>query len=1679
MPDDVRRPHNLSEAAGDLPADIPTRVGIPLTVHVGDGEKLANDGTPTVFASDRVAAAASPDQLGGELGRYELLEKIGRGGMGTVYRARDNALQRDVAVKILHESYGPDSRTSMRFIEEARIAGQLQHPGIPAVHQVGRLADGRPFLAMKLIKGSTLDTLIKDNEPLNTLAIFEAICQAVGFAHAHRVIHRDLKPANIMVGSFGEVQVMDWGLAKVLTAGPDVKQTTLGTSASTEIRSIRDSDGSFTQAGSVMGTPAYMAPEQAGSEQEKIDTRSDVFGLGAVLCCLLTGKPPYDGGDADSIHLNAVRGLTSEAFTRLDRCAADPEIIALCKRCMAFDPTDRPFDGGTVAAAVAAIRLAADERARQAERDKALAEVQAAEQRKRRRIRAALLSLAAVLLVGASAVTWWADREAKEKRDRQARNVEAIEYLLLQAEAALRDDDPAAAEVPVAQADKRAAEGGAEYLRPRVDRCKKDLAMLKELDRIDRYRWTLVNNKAPELEEVSAERAAAFGQFGIRLDNTDPAEAAKLIDESIIRDRLLTALDAWLLESLSPQVLAIVKATDADAFRNAFRDAIQANRFDEQIGLANRTDTIRQPMRFLMAMGRLHALPADQRERFLRAAFQHQPRNLTVLMDLGHLMLNQPERAAGWYRAALAARANNATIWNNLGYVTYMARDWEGAIAAYREVVRLEPHNANGYNGLGAALYERGDLDEAAASYREGIRLDAKNAIAHGGLSGILCSKNDLERALKEADLAIQIDPEQPFPHYQRGRILYQQANLDGAIAAFRETIRLDRDYPWAYRDLGEMFVEKSDWDGALSAFKEAVRVAPTDAMAHNGLSVALCNKLDFDGAIAESKVAIGLDPTNALLHLNLGFAYAGKREWSAALAAQKEAIRLDPNLFKAHANLGFILQETRDHVRACDSYREAIRIEPDNALGHAGLGESLRLLNDLPGALTSYTEAARLNPKYGYAHNGMGLVLKAMGDLDRAIASFRQAIKAEPRWWMPMDNLGHALLAKKDFVGAATAFADAGDALRNNSNADSAIDKYERAIEANPKYARAYYGVGLAFEASKSGRRLEAIGAYREAVRVDPTFVPAHLSLGDAQLRDNDNVAASVTYRKAIALDAKNTWAYQGLGHALFRMKDLKGSADAYQRAIEYDPSLIAARNDLGAVLLRLNEVDRAIHEFREAACRSPSDVDSYRNLGDALMQKKDYLAASAAYRDAIRCQPTNAHLHDKHGGALTFAGDFEGAIAAYRRAVELDASNALRHSNLGDAYRQDDDLDAAETSYREAVRLNSDLLHPIEALASIHLDRNDQTKAAAAFVQAGVALRNSGNRAAAIARFHRAIELNPGSKLAYFQLGFLLGQTVDLDAAEAAYRRSIELDPNYMLAHNNLGHVLQQKLDLDGAIASYQEAIRVEPNATLPRTNLGNVLRLKGDLPGSIAVYREALRIDPRIDRARNGLAIALCQTGRLAEAREELSSGAKKGDPSFGPSSGLLGTIHSMLALEKRQAGFMLSGARPLNVSDAALRADWCAYHQHYTEAVAIYAEAFARNPKLADNSSNSYRYNAACCAALAADGKGREPPLLSERPEYRRQARTWLEAQFAQRKRSFEANENSARTQTRKDLEEWLLDADLASIRNPARLRELHPDEQALFERFWRDVRALHRRAAPPELVPAPREAPAVE
>ena len=243
--------------------------------------------------------------------RYQLMGQIARGGMGVVYAAEDEKLQRRVALKVL-EVPGAEGELASRLMREARILARLEHPGIVPVHDVGSLADGRVFYTMKFVEGQRLDKHLEavDSIP-DRLRIFLRVCDSVAFAHSRGVLHRDIKPANIMVGSFGEVLVMDWGLAKILAndAGGAPRDSDATLFAKPEAVSA-DNDTTqvsvVTGHGTVLGTPGYMSPEQARGEVESLDGRSDIFSLGALLRFMLNERSAHGSGPRIDKPLEAI-----------------------------------------------------------------------------------------------------------------------------------------------------------------------------------------------------------------------------------------------------------------------------------------------------------------------------------------------------------------------------------------------------------------------------------------------------------------------------------------------------------------------------------------------------------------------------------------------------------------------------------------------------------------------------------------------------------------------------------------------------------------------------------------------------------------------------------------------------------------------------------------------------------------------------------------------------------------------------------------------------------------------------------------------------------------------------------------------------------------------------------------------------------------------------------------------------------------------------------------------------------------------------------------------------------------------------------------------------------------------------------------------------------------------------
>lgn len=293
-------------------------------------------------------------------GRYSSMEQLAEGGMGTIRRVWDRDLRRPLAMKMLRQTgrsrLDEASDRISRFLEEAQVTSQLAHPGIVPVHEVGLTAAGNPYFTMALVRGRTLREIIDATPPQRSgrhigrlASLLAKACDAVAYAHNKGVIHRDLKPSNIMVGRFGEVFVMDWGLARVLGT-PDRRDLRLRSMADDAIHSPRreleeraPNDALVTMDGDVIGTPAYMSPEQARGEVDEIGPRSDVYSLGAILYHMLTGRTPYSQpGETTTAGavLDQVLAGPPPAISDSD-ASVPPELAAICEKAMARSPERR------------------------------------------------------------------------------------------------------------------------------------------------------------------------------------------------------------------------------------------------------------------------------------------------------------------------------------------------------------------------------------------------------------------------------------------------------------------------------------------------------------------------------------------------------------------------------------------------------------------------------------------------------------------------------------------------------------------------------------------------------------------------------------------------------------------------------------------------------------------------------------------------------------------------------------------------------------------------------------------------------------------------------------------------------------------------------------------------------------------------------------------------------------------------------------------------------------------------------------------------------------------------------------------------------------------------------------------------------------------------------------------
>jgi serine/threonine-protein kinase len=979
--------------------------------------------------------AATPDvgHVPQQVGRYEVLRELGRGGMSVVYEARQARPARLVALKMIlaGEYAGADRRA--RFLAEADAIARLQHPNIVQVHEVGDL-EGVLFFSMELMQGGSLhERLAGAPQPSRqAAALVEALARAIHYAHERGVVHRDLKPANVLLTAEGTPKVADFGLAR-LEQTEGMQQAGL------------------TASGVIVGTPSYMAPEQAAGKSKEVGPAADIYALGAVLYECLTGRPPFRA----ETPLDTLAQVVAEEPVSPRRLNAKVpcDLETICLKCLHKEPHKRYPTAAEMAddlqrfqqgEPVRARPVALPERCwRWCRRNPALAAVAAA--------------VLLVALAAAGGVALW--QRQRQQADSAVNQALAEARLLLQQARAAPPGDTARFAAAVAAAQQAQTLAGSAAVSAAVRRQTEDLAELigQEADAATldgRLLAALLEVRGPRegprfraddrglltvLTEPSADEqfASAFADWGLNVDATATAQAAARLRQrpAAVRTEVVAALDEWAAERRRQRrpAAAVKRLTDLaeavdepDSRRRELRALLAGGNLERERAvavlvmalrpvpvpvdagwgpdrerlrrLAARTNAATEPVLGLLTLVRSLAVAGEQAlaERLLRAALRARPQEVVLYQTLGQML----ERATPprWAQAAecyTAARALRSGLGDSLAAALIGAGRAQEGLELYQQLTADNPGNPWLHSVRGSALSKQGKHKEAEAAYREAIRLK----------------------------------PDYPEAHDSLGITLYNQRRLKEAEAAIREAIRLRPDYPLAHNNLGVALAAQRRQQEAVTAFRKAIRLKPDSPTAHTNLGTALNGQGRHKEAESVHREAIRLKPDWPQAHYNLGNALSGQRRHKEAEAAIREAIRLKPDYPTAHNNLGNVLGNQGRYKEAEAAYRQAIRLEPDLPQAHNNLGSALNSQRRHKEAEAAFREAIRLNPDYPRAHNNLGNVLGSQGRHKEAEAACRQAILLEPDLPEAHCNLGVALLLQGRFPQALAALRQ-GDTL-------------------------------------------------------------------------------------------------------------------------------------------------------------------------------------------------------------------------------------------------------------------------------------------------------------------------------------------------------------------------------------------------------------------------------------------------------------------------------------------------------------------------------------------------------------------------------------------------------------------------------------------------------------------------
>ena len=1150
--------------------------------------------------------------------RYQLLDNFAHGGLGSIWRAKDSIIHREIAFKELLPKAMKNPRIIERFLEEAQITGQLEHPGIVPIYDVGYQENGTPFYAMKLLKGGNMEEAIEAMHILprgsterqlaftRLLRQFIAVCQAVGFAHDKGVLHRDLKPLNVMIGQFGETLVLDWGLAKVVdvlgeheiatdsdgqldNANPSADDHTLPESPTSETNVAVTKDGakgaavsntgstrgsamsaggtqtgraepgtffrrqvmtdartagSQTMMGQIMGTPAYMPPEQARGLINELDARTDIYSLGGILYKLLTNQPPVPRGKAQDVLVKVVSGQITRP-REIDP-TIPPPLEAICRKAMALLQADRYAK---------ALDLAADVEAWLADEPMSVFLDPWHERFRRWRKRHRTLvfsSSVAVIVIGCGSVAWsWLESSRIEILRLAAQSkVDA-------ARTATKDSDLAKATTLLTEARGQVrAESKLTQLRDGIQSDLDNVARLQAA--AERERLAELRTKTSRLLDDAQQATDTAKDFA--LARTLLTEAVTLLS----KETSLADLHRQAQSRLADVNQSLAQQSEVDAAKAQlakFTATVEQVRVHgSNLSGQDSMDDLREAHKLGLAGIEMFAIDFEQAETL-------DPR-LTLL---------GPDAIETWRDGAFELLFTVAQAEINLAIKDQPA---EVRTAAQRGLDRL--HNA----------IRLGRTSPAVAALKAEL-------LDHLG------NTEESRSALKEM---ATIPARTRFDHYYLGELARLRHNYKSALTHYRDALQVDPDDYWSLNMIGYCHLYSQDAAAATAAYTACIARRPDVFWPYVVRGYAFSELKLYEQAQRDFDKALELDPQSYHVFLNRGVVFLKQRDYTAARADFVKAAELRPDLSGPHedlADLSRILgrelatSSTPDGViRAAAEFQtslaeltKAIPLTPQQASLYHARGMIRVALSDPAAAIDDFQRAIRLSPNpllRAASLREIGLIHQRAKRFPEALIAFDQSREQNPHDTNVIRQRAEVLLSLNRFTEAIAGFTEflelegpVGDVYRARGLAFAKTEKYREAIND--------YTMSLQYEPSPNmlNRRGKAYllqatqlakEDFEESLRLNPIDPDSRWGLAHAMVLLGDHVGGVAEIEKAAATTKRAADQYGPQAWPLF-FNPVTTYAQASARA-SVDPKLSAERREE----LATKYVTRAVELLTEA---------------------------------------------------------------------------------------------------------------------------------------------------------------------------------------------------------------------------------------------------------------------------------------------------------------------------------------------------------------------------------------------------------------------------------------------------------------------------------------------------------------